>query len=280
MEIRYTTPYVSGLNWILNDPINESVPVQDQSGQQGVTVVKRNPGLTVEVTPYLGTVPCKIKSYEFLKGSTTAPSMESVLAAAGIDVAAAWAGALDSMANIFPILKDPVVGDELSGTPVYMRLDAWKANLPWVGSKTIAAILGVYEDTNYSSPTAYVQLVFADGASLRQRESQKQEMQKQIVYAQSVLDGTLENWANISAEEQTRMLEQAPRTISAYTDQLAVIDSQLVAPLSQLLGDVNVQQSIGALLVGTFTVLKNTSPEWVDVDVNQVMSKFALPSVE
>lgn len=278
MEIRYTLPYVSGLNWVLNDAINEQIPVQDQSGQNGTMIVKREPGLTVEITPYLGTIPCKTESYEFKK-TGDGPLVGEVLSAAGVDVAAAWSGVLDTMANVFPILADPSVGDEKYGPGKYLRLDAWRANLQWTGAKAVAAILGVYDDLDYTKPVAYVQLVFADGDTLRQREVQKTDYQRQKAYAQTILDGTVEGWANKTQEEKDELTVQAQRTVTAYTQQLAMMDSQLVAPLADLLSKTEIQQSIGALLVGVFSTLKKTNENWADVDVASVMSRFALPSV-
>jgi len=280
VEIRYTTPYVSGLNWVLNGPISEQVPVQDQSGQNGTVIVKREPGLTIEVTPYLGTIPCQVESYEFKKSPEDGDlDVADVLTAAGVDVAAAWAEALDSMSNIFPILKDPEAGDEKYGKKVYLRLDAWRANLQWVGPKLVAAIVGVYDSAQYTKPIAYVQLAFADGDSLRQRETQKNEMLRQIAYAETILDGTVEGWADKTQEQKDQLTAQANQTIAAYNKQIALMDAQLVAPLADLLAMPTIQQSIGALLVGAFSTLKENHADWADVDVASVMSRFALPSV-
>lgn len=280
MEVRYTTPYVSGLRWRLHEII-EGTPVQDQSGNQAIRVDQKKPGLTIEVTPYLGTVKGKTKPYEFGDGSNGLPTMADVLAGAG-DVAGTWAAALDQMADIFPLLKEPPAAAKKDGLPVYLRLDSWQANLQWDGAKAVTAILGIYSDKNYADVQAYVSLVFADGATLRQREQQRDAFTAQIEQADSILSDppTYPNWSALNHEQQQQLTKQAPLAKKSAQENLTRMSTQLVAPLSDLLSIVEVQQSVGALIAACFSGLVAADADWKDVDVATVMSKFALPDVE
>lgn len=280
MEIRYSTPYISGLSWVLNDPIKENVQKQNDSGQPVTEVITTDPGLTVEITPYLGKIKGKKKVYEFKSGAETA-SMEDLLALTGVDVAKKWADALDGMANIFPILKDPSEGDEKYGPPFYIRLDAWRANLDWEARKVIVATLGIYDDSEYSSVQAYQQLVFADGQALKQRDVNKKQIEDMIARYQSIVaeEPTYEGWDALPEEEKTRLTNEASQNLPSLENNLLQINSQLVAPLADLFAIEDVQISIGALAAGTFGILKQTDSLWADIDVNSILSKFALPDV-
>lgn len=281
MEIRYSTPYVSGLSWILNDPIKENVPIQNESGQRQYRQVVNEPGITFEVTPYLGSVQGQTRNYQFLKGASGGKSMEDVLTAAGIDVATAWANALDQMANIFPILQDPVLGDEQYGPPYYMRLDAWRAVLPWEGNKAVVATLGLYDTATFDNVQAYIQLVFADGSTIRNRNNMITQLEDKIVWANSILSDppTYEGWDNLPEEEKTRLTNDAEQQLNYSNMELSRLNSQLLAPLGSLLSIAEVQQSIGALLRGCFATLQATEATWADTDPDAIMSKFALPDV-
>lgn len=282
MEIRYTVPYVSALHWVLNDPINEAIPVKDQNGNQQSVVVKRDPGITFEVTPYLGNIPTKTISYEFKKfPEDTNNGMDDILQAAGVDVAQIWADSLDQMAEVFPILAEPEVDAKKFGPAYFLRLDSWKANLDLATNKSVVAIIGVYDSTDFSNVTAYISLLFADGNTLRQREQELAQLQEQVNLADSILANppTFPNWNQLTVEEKNQRIDQAPLAKKYATERINQINSQLVAPLSNLLGIPAVQQSIGALLVGLFATLKATDPEWAEVDVASIMSKFALPDI-
>lgn len=281
MEIRYATPYVNSLAWVLNDPIRESVPVQNESGQPTNKIVINDPGITVEILPYLGNIPGQIKRYSFIEGADDGTSVNDVLTQAGVDVKAEWAAALDSMSNIFPILSDPQAGADAYGPPFYMRLDAWKAHLPWDDNKYIVATLGLYNNDTFDDVQAYVQLVFADGNTLRQREEQKAMLQDRIDRANNILSEppTLEGWEDLPAEEQARLIEAANSDLPILTSELQRANAQLVAPLSDLLSKPEIQSSIFALLSGIFTVLKSTNSDYAQTDPASIMSKFVLPDV-
>lgn len=281
MEIRYATPYVSGLRWVLN-PLTANVPVQDAAGNQTMRPERLEPSLVVEVTPYIGTIQGKTKAYEFKAEPTDLPSVDDVLSAAGVDVAAAWAAALDTMAETFPLLKDPNPGDEANGPAYYLRLDSWMANLQWEGAKSVTAVIGIYDDVEYSEAQAYVSLVFADGDTLRQRATQKANLQAEITAANQILaePPTYPGWSGLTAEQKADLTARAPQQRLYAQAEYDRMNAQLVAPLSTLLSDPAVLQSVGALVAATFATLKATTPEWADVDVATIMSKFTLPSVE
>ncbi|GIW89609.1 MAG: hypothetical protein KatS3mg109_0041 [Pirellulaceae bacterium] len=277
-EIRYATPYLSGLRWRLN-PIKEGTPVQDAQGNQLMRIDKRDRGLTVEIIPYVAGVVAQTRVYEFNEQSQ--PTVDEVLSSTGVDVAAAWQAALDSMANEFPILQDPPPEQSAAGLPYYLRLDSWNAVLPYEGAKSVTAIIGLYEDPAFKRVGAYVPIVFADSATVEQRQSTRQSLERQRDEAEAILaDPTAyPGWADLSEDDQQRVLEQARMTRDQAVRQIATMDAQLVGSLAPLFADPTVQQSIGALVQAVFMSLKESRPEWSQIDVAALMSRFALPEV-
>ena len=278
MEVRYATPYLSGLRWRLN-PIKEGTPVQDAQGNQLMRIDKRDRGMTVEITPYVAGVAAQTRTYEFTETST--PSLADVLAGTGVDVAAAWQSALDAMANEFPLLQDPPPEQATVGLPYYLRLESWNAVIPQQGAKSVTAIIGLYEDEAFQRVGAYVPIVFADSATIGQRHNARASLQQQLEQAESILvdPPTYPDWDNLPGEQREQLREQAQATREQAARQIAAMDAQLVGPLGPLFADTNVQQSVGALAQAIFTVLKETQSEWSQIDVAALMSRFALPEV-
>lgn len=283
MEIRFARPYVSGLNWRLHE-IAEGTPVQDPSGNVNVAVDRKQPGLLIQVTPYIGAIAAGTEQYEF-KGMPAVgdhlPSMDAVLSSAGGRIAQTWADALDGMANLFPVLADPPAGAESGGLTRYLRLDAWRANTQSIGPKAVEAVLGVYRDADYKQVVNYIQLVFADGDTMRGRQSQREGFQQQIAQANSILADppSYPNWSSLPTEEQQRLIQQAPLAKKHAEEQIARLDSQLVAPLSTLFGLPAIAASVVQLVTACYAALVANHPDWANVDVATVMQEFAFPDV-
>lgn len=278
MEIRYAVPYLSGLRWRLNS-IKEGTPVQDAQGNQLMRIDKRDRGLTVEITPIVAGVPAQTRVYEF--DESTTPTVDEVLSSTGVDVAGTWQQALDSLAANFPILQDPPPQAAAVGLPYYLRLDSWNAVIPLKGAKSATAIIGLYEDPEFTRVGAYVPIVFADSATLEQRAEQRASFQQQIDQAQAILADptTYPGWTEMDEATRNQMLTQTRRGLEQAQRQLSAMDAQLVGSLAPLFSDPQVKQSIGALAQAVFTALKATRPEWSEIDVVTLMSKFTLPEV-
>ena len=277
-ETKFATPYISAVKWYLH-PIKEGVPVRDAAGNQGLRVDQKQRGMIIEITPYVEGIAVARRAYEFAE--STSPTVGEVLASAGIDVAGKLEDALHRYSETFPILGDQQPDLRVVGLPYYLRLDAWNAVLPYDTAKSITAILGVYQDPEYTEPAAYVPVVFADSITLAQRAATIESLNQQIATADSILvdPPTYPGWGDLPAEEQQRLRETAEQQKRAATAELARMSAQPIGNLSDLFANADVQQAIGALAASIFSALKASQPEWAEIDVAALMSRFQLPPV-
>lgn len=284
MEIRYTRPYLSQLRWILN-PIVSQVMAEGPNGSQMPRLQTHEPGLTVEITPYLGSTNLQPQEYSFpsvLAEGQTGPVMNDVLTASQVDVQAVWADALNSMTNHFPVLQDQDPSEAAVGLPFHLRLDVWHAVLPWTGAKRVTALLGVYETETFENVRAYLPLVFNDGDAMRQRSAAVVQLMDQLAQSDSILSDppTYEGWDDLEEEQKTRLTNQATVTSVQAQQQLDRINAEFIAPLGDLFAMDPISSSLGALVAGIFATLKASQPMWADIDVAALMGHFALPKVD
>lgn len=280
-EIRYTRPYLSEILWVLN-PIQQQVMDQNSAGQQVPRLERLDPGLKATITPYLGSIALKASDHTFPAVGESGPLMGDVMTAAGSDVEAAWAAALDTMSDAFEVLKDQPAEEQAIGLKTYMRLDAWLASFPFAGGKRVVAVLGVYNSDSFEEVLTYIPLQFNDGSALRQREQRRQSLVDQIAMADSILADppTMAGWAERSAEDQAAMTAQAPEQKAQAQAQLDQMNTEYVAPLRDLIAIESVVQSLGLLATGIFATLKSSEDAWADVDVAALMNHFTIPSVD
>lgn len=289
-EVRYAIPYMSGLRLTLHEFVT-AIPVVDTRGKEALARQVSKPGLAVDLTTYIGNAQGSTETIEFPGASTLPeghvpdpadmPTMEELFTSVGVDVAAAWQTALDSMANVFPLLQDPAEGAEAYGPKRYLRLDSWIATIPANDRKSVTAVIGVYKEPECTTAEAYISLTFADGDTLRDIDQRKATHQANIDYANSILADppTFPNWAEQTQERKDELTAQAHLALKSNSDALAELNAQLIGRLEDLLALESVSTSVGALAAGTFTALKEKRPAWSDIDVSSIMANFALPTV-
>ncbi len=178
METRFAVPYVSSITWQLNK-INMQDVVQTNAGPRQAFYAQ-DPYMSFDVTSYIAGREVGTITYNFpktLKEDQEGVTVAELLAGSTTDVLALWSQTiLDQMSNSFPGLADQDPQYQAIGTPHYLRLDAIKVILPYSNNKAVTATIGVYLDDKFTQPTKYLELVFADGDTLRARESEKTQL--------------------------------------------------------------------------------------------------------
>lgn len=270
MESRIAIPYVSGITWQLNK-INVQDVVQTQAGPRNVNY-ESEPHIAFEVTSYIANRDVGTVKYLFPKETEEdLVTMSQLIESVKSDVLQTWSVViLDEMANTFPVLADQPAEMNALGTPRYLRLDMIRVSIPYSGSKAVTATIGIYLDQEYTQPCRYLELVFADGNSIRMRETELSRLSDMVLEAQSVLD---------SEESTQQEKDQASINIFNFNNRISELNDQLVAPLKPLFDKQSVIGGAKDLVEGLFTVKKNTDPSWANISVPTLMGLFTLPNV-
>ena len=306
-EIRFVKPYFSSIKLVLFPGVTQ-VAVQDREGRQGTQLVAEAPQIKTTITGWINNQVVRQDVFVFDEEPTDSPSMSDVLTKAlglGVDVTESWNSAFDKVAELFPATKDQAEGSESNGPAVYLRPDAFEGNLHPTQKKSITIKVGVYSDSTYAKLQTYINLVFEDGETKRERESNlaqlakaKSEITVNLNATQALLaariagtavpkiDGFTYNEYTLkqTVEELTATVKQQDTEIGFRVKQIAELNQVLNGDLSLLLGsdtlvNQSVMASVGALCTAILVTLKETHPDYKEINVDQIMSKFAIPDI-
>lgn len=285
METRYVKPYFSTLD-VNFYPIVVGVPVENSAGQTTTMAVNRDPSVLTKITGWLAGIKAREDNLEF-KGA----DMEAILTVAqqiGVDLTESFNAVFDQVANEFPVTEDQPVGSSAKGPAIYLRPERFAADLNPNGPKSVVFTAGVYSDSAMTKRSAYFELVFEDGESKRNRQTRIIQLQQAVAEQQSYLDETHQNWASFSDEQKAQLKQYAEINIPNLEKQIASLESQTVGHLNDLIGtsvpETSLQESVKATVAVLCTAIlvraKATIPDYADIDVQQIMQEFAIPSVE
>lgn len=303
-EIRYPKPYFSSLKLVLNKSVAE-VAVQDAQGRQGMQLRDEEPQIQANITGWINNQVVRSDNVTFPHEPTNAPSMSDVLDAAeqiGVDVVKAWTEAFDAIADEFPQTKEQPEGASAWGPPVYLRPDAFQANLHPTQRKSVLIRVGVYSDAAYGKLQTNLHLVFEDGASKREREANIAQLQQSKIQAtanlaqinelialkqgnQTLPDNVNPQFANQTVEQLQGMVKQIEQEIKYRDAQIAELSQVIAGDLNKLLGgdktplQVKVLTSVGALCTAILGTLKASNPDYAGIEVAKIMSEFVVPDI-
>lgn len=278
VEIRNAIPYLAGLEWTLNK-LNQTVPVRNAYGAEGFASQAIEPQLVVTILTYVAGDQLAPKVYTFAgdKYAELKPALQPVLDQ--------WQIAFDKMLNEFSLTRDQSAQEKALGLPYYLRLDRWKVNITPGAAASVQAVVGVYETYNaetgeYANPVSYKVLTSIDGNTIRQRQSDKANLQDAVNRLQEIVDGAADMSIYVDPDA---VLKGAQVELPQRKKQLADFDLQegSLAPLKNMLDDEAVQQSIKLLCNVLFTKLKEIDSQWANIDVIGLLdpSIFKLPDV-
>lgn len=285
METRYVKPYFSTLD-VNFFPIVVGVPVENSAGQTTTMAVNREPSILTKITGWIAGIKAREDNVE-LKGQ----DMEAVKAVSlqlGVNLLDAFTGVFDQVANEFPVTEDQPAGSSAKGPAIYMRPERFACDLNPSGPKSVVFTAGVYSDSALTKRSAYFELVFEDGESKRNRETRIIQLQQNVEEQESYVNETHQNWANFTDEQKTQLKRYAEINIPNLNKQIASLQSQTVGHLNDLVGTSDpetplqqaVKATVGALCASVLTRIKQTNPDYADIDVQQIMQEFAIPNVE
>lgn len=304
---RFVKPYFSSIKLVLFPGVTQ-VAVQDRDGRQGTQLVDEAPQIKTTVTGWINNQVVRQDVFVFNEEPTVSPSMSDVLDKAielGVDVSESWNSAFDKVAELFPATKDQDKGSESNGPAVYLRPDAFEANLHPTQKKSITIKVGVYSDGTYTKLQTYINLMFEDGETRREREANlaqlaraKSEITVNLNATQALLaartagtavpkiDGFTFNEYVLkqTVEELTVTAKQQETELGLRVKQIAELNQVLNGELSLLLGSEtalhqSVMESVGALCTAILITLKETHPDYKEIDVAKIMSEFAIPNI-
>jgi hypothetical protein len=263
MEVRIATPFIKGIEWVVHGPIIESVPVQATNGQMSFQNIKRDEGLNLIITPYIGTAKLVDEVHALSK-----EELDVILAALPVNVEQSWSDALSEMADVFDVLKEPTEQELTLGSKYYIRLDSWRAYFSPEGSgSAVFAILGCYSDPAFQNIKGYIELQFGDNYLKTQKDNNIAAFQDHITKAEAVLQ---------NEEATNEELINANNVKNYYAVELSRLQNQYFAQLGDLLALNSVKISVGALIGGIMSYLKISKPEtYGSLDVSAFLTNFS-----
>lgn len=280
-EVRYATPMLGALAVVVN-PINQSIPVNGPGGQRRQQAVRVRPGAFIGLGMYLEGVQVGSRNYSFGDGSEEGERLwADVQEAAGVDIAAAFNEALDEMAEDFPVLVDPVEGDEAKGPAVYLQIDMWRASL--VGpNKSIEAHVGFYPTPECDADEVqhYEVLFFADKNGRKEYRQQLATLRERVRHEESVLDGSHEALADMTDEQKAEAVERAEANLAQLSPQFEELKNRKMGSMEDLLRSKDASIAAGALMQGVYSTLIANDPAWTEVDLATVMASFQASMAE
>lgn len=285
METRYVKPYFSTLD-VNFYPIVVGVPVENSAGQPTTMPVNRVPSVLTKITGWLAGVKAREDNLEFKDDNMEA--VKAISLQIGVNLLDSFNYVFDQVTNQFPVTEDQPEGSNAGGPAIYMRPERFACDLNPSGPKSVVFTAGVYSDEAMTNRTAYLELVFEDGESKRNRQTRIIQMQQAVDEQQSYIDETHQNWANFSEEQKTQLKVYAEINIPNLTKQIQALESKTIGNLNDLIGTSNpetplqqsVKSTVVALCAAILTLTKQMVPDYADIDVQQIMQEFAIPSVE
>jgi hypothetical protein len=308
METRYPIPYFSALKVLLHEGRTDKA-VKDQQGNQGTVEVAEKAQIRCHLTGWLNGQVVQANDYIFESMAATGPKMEDILAAAsslGVDVPKTLNEAFDAIAELFPQTAEQPAGSSVMGSPVYLRPDAFEANMHPTTKKSITIKVGVYDDAEFTKLMAYVHLSFEDGETKRERLaviSQLQETLAQVQTNLTAMDALIalkQSNAPIPSGEYNEYLTSKTvaelqqlrvgiiQEIAQRQSQLAQLNQVLNKDLSTLIGsgaedDTPLQKKfmncVAALCTSILLTLKASTEKYKNIDVAAIMALFAPPDI-
>ncbi len=310
---RFVKPYFSSIKLVLFPGVTQ-VAVQDREGRQGTQLVAEAPQIKATITGWINGQVVRQDVFVFDDEPVDnllnwrQPSMDDVLKKAlslGVDVAETWNSAFDQVAEVFPETKDQDPSAVANGPAVYLRPDAFEANLHPTQKKSITIKVGVYSDAAYRNLQTYLHLTFEDGETKREREANLAQLAKAKADITSNLNASrlllaariagepvpvIENLnyntevLKKSVEELTALVKQQESELGYRTKQITELEQVFNGDLSLLLGSTtalhqSVMVSVGALCTAILITLKETNPDYMKIDVDKIMSEFAIPDI-
>lgn len=280
VNIAYVVPRVTGFKHVQN-PIIERRPVRTPNGDM-VEIEKKNPSLAISIgyVDPSGEINGE-ESYLFSDQTTSLKSVSDLIAAAGVDVVAAWEAAFDVAKELFDKTKDQPDSAKVTGIKWYMRVDVVEANLNPTGAMGLVLVIGCYKDEAFTKIASSFQIGFFDSKTMNQRADQIKQLKSNLVQLDELIAGTHVTQAGQPEDQLKDSKARAANDKIINQMQLTKLETALSAPLAQVLSVPAVQTAFGAVAQAVFTELQAKLPEWKDIDVAEVMAFFgpALTSV-
>lgn len=273
VNVAYVVPRILGFRQIINE-IFETRSVRTAQGEQ-TQISKAKPSLKIDIgfVDPSGDINGG-ESYTFGPEAAELASVSAVLAAAGVDVKAAWETAFDAAKEQFAKTKDQEQSAKLTGIAWYMRVDAVTANMNPTGPMGLSMTIGCYRDAAYTKIASMFEIGFFDTSTMTRRAEQIAQIEANIDQLESMVAGTHASQIDLRGEDLEKTKRRASNDLMINNAKLAQQRNAMAAPLSAVLGLPAVQTAFTAVAQAVFTELASKLPEWSDIDVAALMRSF------
>lgn len=279
VNIAYVVPRILGFRQIINE-IFETRPVRTAQGE-GSQIAKAKPSLKIDIgfVDPSGDINGG-ESYTFGSEPGELVSVADVLAAAGVDVKAAWESAFDVAKERFAKTKDQPITAKKTGIAWYMRVDAVTANLNPTGPMGLSMTIGCYRDTAYTKIASMFEIGFFDTSTMTRRAEQIAQIEANIEQLESMVAGSHASQIDLRGDELEKSKRRAANDLVINNAQLLQQQNAMAAPLSDVLGLPAVQSAFTAVAQAVYTELRGKLVEWADIEVSELMKTFGPAMLE
>lgn len=285
LEIRYVKPYFSSIE-VNFFPIVIGVPVQNSAGQQGILPQDQKESVKVNITGWLAGQQVRSDNLEFKDEGYNA--IINIASQMGVDLLNTFNVTFDQIADVFPVTKEQDEGAKSIGPAIYLRPERFVCNLNPATPKSLVVTVGVYSDSEFKNRKSYLELVFEDGASKRNRAARLVQLKESRDMEMKILDETHPNWGQWTGQQRSDLKKYAEANVPNYNRQIVEAENQIVGSLDMLIGTDSVETDLqkstktmaGVICAATLALLKQTNPDYKDIDVQAIMSEFSIPDVK
>lgn len=285
METRYVKPYFSQVDVNFHN-IVVGVPVENSAGQQGYINQDIDPTIKTIITGWIAGKKARVDEFTFTGADLAA--INTIAGVLGGNLEEYFVDIFDKIANHFPVTEDQPEGSQGIGPAIYIRPERFAFRADPDTPKSVVITAGVYTDSNFSKRSAYFELVFEDGESKRNRQTRviqlEQSLEEQLAYANE----THPQWEQYSTEQKTQLKQYASINIPNMQKEIDNLNSQVVGSLDDLVGtteggDTALQavckEFLGVFCGSVLTKIKAENEEYSNINVELIMSEFAIPDV-
>ncbi len=284
-EIRYTLPYFSTLDVVLNE-IKNSVQIKTSNGSVTYTENEPKAKISTKLTGWIGNVETRSDNFSFVDQDYL--DLVAALELQGINIRTLMGNVFDKIAETFPTTKEQNQVYSQLGPAVYMRLEKVSAVFEPALPKHIKLIVGIYSDSEYTKISSYLELKFEEDSVINARNSEKARLLLDKVALERTITGQDLEWDELSDTQKEQRVEMAQNSLKYVEQRIKSIESEIVGKLSDLIGvgdpadtelQTTVKSFIGVLCSLVLTKVKEVSPDYNNINVAAIMQNFTIPEI-
>lgn len=283
-EIRYTIPYFSTLDVVLNE-IKNNVQIKSANGSVTYTQAEPKSKIATKLTGWIGNVETRSDNFSFVDEDYT--DILLALEAQQINIRTLMASVFDQIAETFPTTREQNEVYSQLGPAVYMRLEKVSALFEPSQPKHIKLVIGIYSDSEYTKLSSYLELKFEEDSTINARNNDKAQLVSEKSNLQKIINGEDLDWDTLNDSQKEQRVQMAENRLKYVEQRIKEIESEIVGKLSDLIGagdpdtvlQTTVKGFIGVLCASVLTKVKEINEDYNNINVAAIMQNFKIPEV-